>query len=121
MFLSQVVGEQRLPIMKLKLKVLSGDKIESDEHVRGSLKELFEYSNEVDYMLFLTEKAPSQHSPPSTAASPCFLAELEPASNKSKALLDTQILDPPDQSIAYDAEHLKDRKVVDDLWGDYFS
>ena len=121
MFLSQVVEEQRPPIMKLKLEVLSEDEIGSDEHARRSLKELFEYSDEVDYTLFLTEEALSQHSPPSTAASPRSLAELEPASDDSTALLNTQILDPPDQSIAYDAEHLADGKVVDDLWEDYFS
>lgn len=112
MFLSQVVEEQRPPSMRLKLKVLSKNEIGSGEHVRRSLKELFEYSDEVDYTSFLTEETLSQLSPPSTAASP---------SDDSTALLVIQILDPPDQSIAYDAEHLGDEKKIHDLWEDFFS
>ncbi|KAH8663692.1 hypothetical protein BGZ60DRAFT_73790 [Tricladium varicosporioides] len=114
-FLLQVVEEQRPPIMKMTLEGLSEHEIGSGEHARRSLKELFEYSDEVDYTLFLTE---GTHSPPSTAASPRSLPELEPASGDSTTLPDAQIFD---QSITYDAEYLADGKAADDLWEDYFS
>jgi hypothetical protein len=118
-FLSQVVEDQRLLSNKLKLEMWSENEIGS--HASMSLKESFEYSDEVDYPSFLTDEALSPPSPPGTAASPRSLTDLEPAGDDSTVLLDTQILDPPDQSIADDAEHLGDGKQIDGLWEDFFS
>ncbi|CZR50576.1 uncharacterized protein PAC_00450 [Phialocephala subalpina] len=75
--LSQVVKYQRLPDKKLKLEMWSEDEIGS--HASGSLNELFEYSDEVDYRSFLTDEALSPPSSPGTAASRRFLTDCEPA------------------------------------------
>jgi hypothetical protein len=121
MFLSQVVEEQRPPSIKLKLEELSENEIASGQRMTRSLKELFEYSDKVDYTSFLTEEALSQHSPLSTSESLPSLASLELASNDEMALLDTQVCECPQQSIVHDMENVGDVEKLDDLLDEFFS
>ena len=101
----------------LELEIWSEDEVGS--HASTSLKELFEYSNKVDFTLFLTDETPSPPSVPSLVGSPQSLADVEPASDDSIVLVDMYIFDPPDQSTAYDAEHLGDGKRINNLWEDF--
>lgn len=55
-------------------------------HASRPLKELFEYSDEVDYASFLTNEALSLPSLPGIAASPRSLTDLEPADDDSRYL-----------------------------------
>ncbi|KAG4414645.1 hypothetical protein IFR04_012216 [Cadophora malorum] len=56
-FLVQVVEHQRVPGKKLKLETLSEQDMESRERAGGSLKDLFEFSDEINYTYFLTDEA----------------------------------------------------------------
>lgn len=56
-FLVRVVEVQRVPSKKLKLKMLSKHNMESRERTGGSLQDLFEFSDEIDYMSFFTDEA----------------------------------------------------------------
>ncbi|KAL2063215.1 hypothetical protein VTL71DRAFT_5019 [Oculimacula yallundae] len=104
-FLVQVVEDQGVPSNKLKLETLSEHDMESRERAGGSLKDLFEFSDEINYTSFLADEALSPLYPPSPETPACF---------------DTHIFDSPDQSILNDAEYLGDGKSMERFDGDFF-
>jgi hypothetical protein len=103
MFLSKIIKDQCLPSKKLKLETWSENDIASN--VSRSLKELFEYSDEIDYPSFLTDEALSAFPPPSTAA------DVQPAGIDTTASSDAHAYGPLDQNIAHDVEYLGDEKT----------
>lgn len=107
--------------MKLKLEELSENKITSGQCMTRSLKELFEYSDKVDYTSFLTEEALSQHSPPSTSETPPASPCLEVAGDNEMAFLHTQVRDLSQQSIIHDVEIIGDGEDLDGLLESFFS
>jgi len=62
--------------------------MESRERAGGSLKDLFEFSDEINYTYFLTDEALSPLYPPSSVTS-------GPGGDDSSVLIDTHIFDFP--------------------------
>lgn len=95
--------------------MLSEHDIESREWTGGSLKDLFKFSDKIDYTSFLTDEALSPLFPPSPVTPACSFTTSELAGDDSSVLLDTFVFDSPNRSTLYDAEHLGDRKVWKNL------
>jgi len=75
--LSALIEDQYLPSRTLLLKVLSKGQIRSRELAIQSLKELLEYSDDINYADFLTDGALSEPSEPSSDASPYPFVDFE--------------------------------------------
>jgi len=109
-----------VPSKKLKLETLSEHDMESRERPGGSLKDLFEFSDEINYTSFLTDEALSPLYPPSPVTPACSFTMSEPAGDDSSVLLATHVFDSPDQSILFDAEHLGGGKSMARFDEDFF-
>ncbi|KAG9241125.1 hypothetical protein BJ878DRAFT_558874 [Calycina marina] len=105
---------------KLTLEVLSEHDMESRAQAGGSLQDLYEFSDKINYTSFLTDDALSTLYPPSPETPACSVARWQPAGDDTSVLLDTHVYDSPDQSIPYDAEHLEGGKSMERFNEDFF-
>lgn len=90
-----------MPRKKLKLEMLSEHGIESRERAGGSLKDLFEFSDEIDYTSFLTDEALSPLYSPGPVTPACSFTTSEPTGDDNSVLLDTHVFGSPNQRSLY--------------------
>jgi hypothetical protein len=100
------------------LEKWSKSEIRSSEHVSRSLKDLFEYSDNEDYISFLTKQATPGFSLPNTELSLSFNNSKE--ADDSIALLEPRILDLTNPYIVY-SNLVGDGKEMDNFGEDFFS
>ena len=115
----RVVEDQRVPSKKLKLETLSEQDMKSRERAGGSLKDLFEFSDEVDYTSFLTDEALSPLYPSSPVTPTCSFTTSEPAGD-DMVVLDTHLSGSPGRGTLCDAERLGDGKSMERFDEDFF-
>lgn len=107
-----------MPSKKLKIETLSEQDMESRERAGGSLKDLFEFSDEVDYTSFLTDEALSPLYPSSPVTPTCSFTTSEPAGD-DMVVLDTHVSGSPGRGTLY-AERLGDEKSMERFDEDFF-
>jgi hypothetical protein len=121
--LSGLIEDQFLPSRTLMLEVLSESQIRSGELAVKSLKELLEYSDDVNYTSYLTDEALSKLSGPSSAVSPLCPVDLENTDSSGLGSPVADIGDNHNLGIALNIDYLNLPSPIDrdmDQFGEEF-